>query len=54
MKKTVRVIRTFEVPVTAEYGDTQESLEEKGAAAVTSTTKFTEVAVLLPDPEPAP
>lgn len=54
MNKTVRIIRTYEVSVTAEYGDDEQSLEAKGAAAVTSSSNFTEVAVLLPDPETAP
>lgn len=51
MKKTIRIIRTYEVNVEAEYGDTPESLIEKGQAAVTDKTKYVESAVMLIDEE---
>jgi hypothetical protein len=49
MKKIVRVIRTYEVKVDAEYGDTEESLTAKGVEAVTDSTKYVESAVLMPE-----
>jgi hypothetical protein len=54
MKKTIRVIRTYEVKVEAEYGDTEESLIAKGQETVSDKTKYTESAVLLPDPDEKP
>lgn len=54
MKKTIRVIRTYEVNVEAEYGDTPESLISKGQSAVTDKAKYEETAVLLPDVDETP
>lgn len=48
MNITVRVIRVYEVPVVAEYGDTEADLEARGAAAINSTSEYTETAVVLP------
>jgi hypothetical protein len=55
MKKTIRVIRTYEVQVKAEYGDTEESLVAKGIDAVSDgDPEFVETAVLLPDDDETP
>lgn len=48
MKKRVRVISTYEVEVEAEYGDTPESLIEKGLKAK-APKKAAVDAVLMPD-----
>jgi hypothetical protein len=45
----VRVIRYYETTVTADYGDTEGSLIEKGIAAITAdATPVREDAVILP------
>jgi len=46
--KTVRVIKTYHVSVDAEYGDTEESLCDKGLGEVQGSPDSTE-AVILPD-----
>lgn len=48
MEVKVRIIRTYEVAVTAEYGDTEDSLEQRGAAAITDDTDYAETVVVVP------
>lgn len=62
MNVVVRVIRTFEVPVEANYGDTERDLIERGVASVAPDADYAETAVVLypegvepvPSPPPAP
>lgn len=50
MKLNVRVIRTYHVEVEAEYGDTEDTLREKGLQRLHKNAKpDTEDAVLLPE-----
>jgi len=46
---TVRVIRTYHVDVQPEYGDTEDSIKEKGLIALTRTKPDDEQVVLLPE-----
>lgn len=50
-KLTVRIIRTYEVDVEAEYGDTKEDLVKRGQGAVTTETDYDETVVLLEEEE---
>jgi len=48
-KLTVRVIRTYHVDVTPEYGDTEDTLRTKGLDALKANTKpDDETVVVLP------
>ena len=56
---TVRIIRTYDVPVAAEYGDTDERLAEKASesvgaedtAALGADVESDERAVIVPEPQ---
>lgn len=49
-KLTVRIIRTYHVEVTPEYGDTEQTLKAKGVDALKATAKpDDETVVVLPE-----
>jgi len=47
MSVKVRVIRTYEVDVDAQYGDTPDDLAERANDSITSDTDYAETAVIL-------